>query len=229
MSVDLRNVTFGGYGWLKQDSISGSLFLTQMKLQNHVSSQESQSSSGIVTTSNLVMSDEESYTKNTLGDKLDGPKCVKVLGVKWRPVDDRLLVDISGLCSIVDGMMPTKRNIIGLSARIYDPLGLLSLVTVCFKMLFQDICAAKLEWDEPLSGDLLSRWEHLTQSLRQSQSLCVPRCYFQDVIGTSYCSLVGFCDASQKAYAAVVFLKIRTGNKSVARFDVPKQELPQLA
>ena len=193
-----------------------------MKLQNHVYSQEPQSSSGMVTTSNLVMSDEESYTKNTLGDKLDGPECVKVLGVKWRPVDDRLLVDISGLCSIVDGMMPTKRNIIGLSARIYDPLGILSPVTVCFKMLFQDICAAKLEWDEPLSGDLLSRWEHLTQGLRQSQSLCVPRCYFQDVVGTSSCSLVGFCDASQKAYAAVVFLKIRTGNKSVARFVASK-------
>ena len=75
------------------------------------------------------MSDEESYTKNTLGDKLDGPECMKVLGVKWRPVDDQLLVDISGLCSIVNGMMPTKRNFIGLSDRIYDPLGLRFLVT----------------------------------------------------------------------------------------------------
>lgn len=141
---------------------------------------------------------------------------------RWRPADDQLLGDISSLRSIVDGMMPTKRNIIGLSARIYDPLGLLSSVTVCFKMLFQDICAAKLRWDEPLSGELLSRWEHLTYSLQQSESLCVPRCYFQDVIGISSCSLVGFCGASQKAYVAVVFLKIKTADRCVARFVASK-------
>lgn len=70
-----------GYGWLRQDSISGSLFLiSSVKFQKHISSQELQSSTGMVTAGNLVTSDDESYTKNALGGKLDFPECVKVLG-----------------------------------------------------------------------------------------------------------------------------------------------------
>eukprot|EP00731_Ephydatia_muelleri_P009737 Em0005g323a len=78
---------------------------------------------------------DESYTKNTLGDKLEVSECVKVLGVKWKPLDNSLLHDDAA-------MKPTKRNIIGLSARIYDPLRLLSPVTVQFKIYV--CCKAEL-------------------------------------------------------------------------------------
>ena len=44
-----------------------------------------------------IACEDESYTKNTLGERLDHPECVKVLGVKRKPVDDALICDLSNL------------------------------------------------------------------------------------------------------------------------------------
>ena len=85
-----------------------------------------------------------------------------------------LCVTFSSLLRDITAMKPTMRNVIGLSARFYDPLGLLSPVTVQFKMLFQDVCAARLNWDEMLSGVLLTKWNCLLSGLEQSQTLCIP-------------------------------------------------------
>ena len=181
-------------------------------------------------TENPVTCDDQSYTKNTLGDKFEAPEFVKVLGVKWKPLDDQLVCDLSSLVQGAVSMKPTKRNIIGLSARFYDPLGFLSPVTVQFKMLFQDVCAARLNWDELLSGALLTKWNSLLLGLEQSRTLCIPRCYFSRFAETTSCActLIGFCDASQKAYAAVVFLRMRTADECVTHFVASKTRVAPL-
>ena len=53
--------------------------------------------------------------------------------------------------------------------------------------------------------------------LRQSQPLYVPRCYFYGLDKPTSCNLVGFCDASQRAYADF-YLKMRLADKCVVRF-----------
>lgn len=72
-------------------------------LQKHLLSPNFQSTSTSAMTlsgSSTVALDDESYTKNTLGDKISVPECVKVLGIKWRPMDDQLVGDLSTLLSI---------------------------------------------------------------------------------------------------------------------------------
>ena len=44
-----------------------------------------------------------------------------------------------------------------MATRFYDPLGVVSPCTVQFKVLFQQLCEAKLDWDEPMSGELLKK------------------------------------------------------------------------
>ena len=131
---------------------------------------------------------------------------------------------------------PTKRNIVGIATRFYDPLGFVSPITIRFKMLFQELCQNKVGWDEPLSGDLLSRWKSLASNL-QGLSISIPRCYFNSVERSlSICSLQGFCDASTGAYAAVVYLKIVAGTEVSVKFvasktrvsPVNKQTIPRL-
>ena len=65
-----------------------------------------------------------------------------------------------------------------------------------FKVLFQEICQAKLEWDEQLTGKLLKKRQLLVTSLQESQPIiAVPRCYFRDIHGdVKAYSLYRFCD-----------------------------------
>ena len=69
----------------------------------------------------------------------------KVLGVEWNPATDKLCFEIRPVIQILNQMYPTKRNIVALAARIYDPLGMLTPVTVAFKVFFQLLCKAKLQ------------------------------------------------------------------------------------
>ena len=104
---------------------------------------------------------------------------------------------------------PTKQNVIGIVSRFYDPLGVLAPITVKLKMLFQELCQSRVGWDEELSSELKKKWEHLILDLENIESTLIPRCYRggieEKVISHS---LQGFCDASLKAYGAVVYLKM---------------------
>ena len=88
-------------------------------------------------------------------------------------------------------------------------MGLISPVVVNFKILFQELCQARLEWDEPLSESMRERWEKLLNGLRIENPLRIPRCFEPNSFSSR--RLIGFCDASVKAYAAIVYLEIGEG------------------
>jgi hypothetical protein len=96
-------------------------------------------------------------------------------------------------------------------------------------VLFQKLCESKIEWDEPLGGDLLDRWKSLVDELQAGQPLSIPRSYFDGVHGEvkSY-SLYGFCDASLSAYAAVVYLVVQTDEGRFVKFIVSKTRVAPL-
>ena len=108
---------------------------------------------------------------------------------------------------------PTRRNTVSLSARFFDPIGIVSPVIVLFKIFYQQLCAAiaKVRWDELLTGRLLKGWKSLCAALQSADSITIPRCYQTTTTGTYRTArLIEFCDASSKAYAAVVYLRIET-------------------
>ena len=132
---------------------------------------------------------------------------------------------------------PTKRGIVGVASRAYDPVGFVSPVTIRFKVLFQELCEAKIGWDQPLPQSLLTMWFTLVSSLQQDVLLAIPRCYFGNVpTQAASCRLVGFCNASKGAYAAVVYLLIKSDSGCLTRFvacktrvsTVKEQTFPRL-
>ena len=135
------------------------------------------------------------------------PQCVKT---------DQLILDVSEVGRQARNLSPTKRHIVSLAGRIYDPLGFLSPVVIRLKSLFQELCELKLEWDEPLTGAPLRKWESMVADLQADQQVRVPRYLLCDVHHEvdSY-SLIGFCDASKKAYAAVIYLRVKTKEASM--------------
>ena len=65
----------------------------------------------------------------------------KLLGVLWDSQSDELLVDLSELSSYANSLPMTKRSVLKVSAKIFDPLGLLSPFIVKLKLLFRELCS----------------------------------------------------------------------------------------
>ena len=116
-----------------------------------------------------------------------------------------------------------------MASKFYDPLGLVSPVTIQFKMLFRDLCVCKVGWDEPLSGDLLSKWNTIASHF-DNVMISIPRCYCWSSRQTSHqYSLFGFCDASSRAYAAVVYVRVEAMVGNSVEFVTAKTRVCLLA
>ena len=115
------------------------------------------------------------------------------------------MFDFREVAAVADELHPTKRNVISVIGKFYDPLGYLSLTTISFKIYMQDLFRSKLGWDERLTGD--TKWIKLVDQLRSGPPLTLPRCSLSGPVNSSVqYRLYGFCDASNMAYAAVVCL-----------------------
>ena len=118
-------------------------------LQRKIYQQEAQ----LHTTSQPSNTDQDqvSYTKSTLGSSSqvdDGEQ--RILGIRWSYTKDCLLFDMKDLVSHASKLNPTKRGIVGVASGVYDPVGFVSPVTIRSMISFQELCEAKVGWDEHL-------------------------------------------------------------------------------
>ena len=97
-----------------------------------------------------VTEENQTYAKQQLGVKQGE---TKLLGLTWDKVQDNIQVSIPN-----DPAACTKRGILGKMARIYDPLGLVSPLTLTGKTLYRDACDLRIAWDAPLPSTLQQRW-----------------------------------------------------------------------
>ena len=73
--------------------------------------------------------------------------------------------------------MSTKRNILSLIAKYYNPVSLIQTIIIKLNLLSQNVCSTNVDWDSEIEGQL---------------------CYFYDVEPRDYIvsyQLHGFCDA----------------------------------
>ena len=148
----------------------------------------------------------------------DTPKCedskspftqaVKILGLQWDTTKDELHIDVSELIEYLHTMTPTKRSLLKFSSKLFDPLGFVSPFVIRLKMLFQSLCSSKLEWDGQLEGEALKQWNRLPNDIKSLSKIRVQRCLFNKDYQVVSKQLHGFCDASEKAFAAVVYIHI---------------------
>ena len=99
----------------------------------------------------------------------------------------------------------TKRTILKYSSQIYDPLGLLSPITVSAKILLQELWKDKYDWDTPLPDPVLETWNQLARSLNRDTEVKFTRQLFPSANSDSETSLHIFVDASVKSYGAVAY------------------------
>nr|XP_012153201.1 PREDICTED: uncharacterized protein LOC105664204 [Megachile rotundata] len=141
---------------------------------------------------------------------LKGDEYVKVLGIFWNPDSDalkyRVRVQNEPRCS--------KRTILSLISRLFDPLGLVAPVIITAKILMQKLWAIKCGWDEQLPPPLIREWEQFCSSLADLNNVSISR-WTHHSSNILHYSLHGFSDASSHAYAAVVYCRIIATDGSV--------------
>ena len=135
---------------------------------------------------------------------------MKVFGIHWNRVEDYL--QINGIYFFNLKIPPTKREVLRIIARIFDPLGLVTPVTYYGKLFLQDLWKEGLSWDQPLPQKFLDRWNEVIQKLNAISTLTIPR--FIGSANDGNAKLLIFCDASKTSYATAVYLHVE-GNDSV--------------
>ena len=162
---------------------------------------------------------------------------VRILGLSWDTEVDCFVFQFDDLISFVNSLPPTKRSLLKVSAKIFDPLGFLSPITIGAEILFQQVCISKIKWDQSLDGEALRKWNQLPKEFELLAKVKIPRCYVNRSEQHVTYELHGFSDACERAYAAVVYLRICYEGDSVEVSFVAsktrvapmkKQSIPQL-
>ncbi|XP_077553123.1 uncharacterized protein LOC144167838 [Haemaphysalis longicornis] len=132
---------------------------------------------------------------------------LKVLGMTWKPKQDCLTFSPDQVVEFAQRGGDTKRFVLQTTARLYDPLGLLSPFVVRAKILFQEIWKRNLRWDDVLPEQLLKEWIAWCDELANLKEISVPRYYATELLGNvTHRALHIYADASTVAYGAVVYL-----------------------
>lgn len=141
----------------------------------------------------------ESINKHLL---LQDTTTIKTLGIKWDSSHDTIIYTVNPLHT---PERITKRTIMSVIARIFDPLGLLAPIIITAKIIMQKLWTLKLDWDESLPIDIHTEWSQYHQQLPTLNNVTFERLIINE--NPVALELHGFCDASQKAYGACVYVR----------------------
>lgn len=109
----------------------------------------------------------------------------------------------------------TKRRLVSDVAKVFDVMGWFSPAIIKMKILLQRLWKIKLNWDDPIPDHIHQIWSQWRCELPQLTTIRIPRCYLpskQTVVSTQ---LHGFSDASEEAYAGVVYIHLEYPTKRI--------------
>ena len=100
--------------------------------------------------------DDESYAKLSItprNSKKKNDTVVKVLGMNWDIAEDNFFFDFTDLCDYGMSLQVTEHSVFKLEAMVF-----LALCTVEMKILFQELCLNKIDWNSNLPENLHGTW-----------------------------------------------------------------------
>lgn len=136
-----------------------------------------------------------------------GDNVFKILGMEWSSQADAFLYHVTNI-----GAATTKRGILSNIARLYDPCGYLTPVTYNMKVLMQTLWLKQLDWDEHLPAEYIETWQKFVAQLGSLSQLRIDRNIVHGE--ATVCELHGFSDASERGYAAAVYLRVASATST---------------
>lgn len=135
---------------------------------------------------------------------VDNDELIRFMGLVWNRLNDCLSYPSHSLQTEAN---LTKRELLAEISSIFDPLGWVQPLVVPAKMMIQSLWKLQLKWDAPVPKEVMEQWTKIVNSLNFVDRLSLPR--WTKTLSTS--ELHAFCDASESAYGAVVYLRTDSG------------------
>jgi len=132
-----------------------------------------------------------------------------ILGMQWNQCQDTFQF----LCKLDTRPHISKRAILSEVTKLFDPLGLLGPVIMIAKLMLQDLWQLAIQWDESVPQDIHTRWiafrTKMSDLIESTKNSCVNA---HQLIVEVY----GFCDASQRAFGACIYIRAKLGIKPLS-------------
>ena len=126
-------------------------------------------------------------------------RVTKVLGFIWNTNTDEFSISTKKLENIKQ--TKTKQKFLATLASIFDPLGMITSVTLKMKLFLEELWEKEEEWDERLTSKNVTTWKGIMADMNGISSIHLPR-----FVGNGSSQLLCFYFSSSKAYATVIYL-----------------------
>jgi hypothetical protein len=93
-------------------------------------------------------------------------------GVHWDVETDQFKCRVVTPCET-----PTKRNILKVVTRTFDPQGIFLPFLLPARQIFQELCRQKLAWDQTFEGDLHDQWLGWLKDFEALTDFGINRCF----------------------------------------------------
>lgn len=180
-----------------------------------------------------LVAEEKREVEGNVEIKIDA--VMRILGLTWNRSSDEFEYSVQ----LPDLKYPaTKRRVVSDISKLFDPLGWLAPVVVSAKIFIQKLWLSGIDWDDKLPRQLLKEWLSYRDALNQFEKFKLPRWIHSCKCDETF-ELQGFCDASDNAYAAVVYARVvdsqgcvhvalitsKTKVAPIKRVSIPRLEL----
>ena len=149
----------------------------------------------------LIIPKEDLLPTKILSFK-DEDYLTNTLGMSWISSSDCFHFD----CACIDNLPSklTRRVILSVYSKIFDPLGFVQPFILQPKLIIQKLCQLGLSWDEAVPEEITKEWNKWSNEICKVSDYNFSRCV---VKRNNYekAELHVFCDASWVAYSVVCF------------------------
>ncbi|XP_075162992.1 uncharacterized protein LOC142235614 [Haematobia irritans] len=132
----------------------------------------------------------------------------KTLGIRWNVATDTFSFKLP---NVEERELFTKREVLSTIAKFIDPCGWLAPIIIVAKLVMQQVWLDKIGWDDTLRPVTTMNWRNFVKNSPIINTISVPR--WIRFSPSSAVEIHGFCDASESAYAATLYIRVEIGNQ----------------
>ncbi|XP_062537684.1 uncharacterized protein LOC134206011 [Armigeres subalbatus] len=136
---------------------------------------------------------------------------IKTLGLIWNPGHDYFVFNVP--LPLLNGGKPTKRIVLSEISKLFDPLEFLGPVVTTAKLLMQELWRLKLGWNDELPDEQMQMWLAFRKQLVAVRQIRKKRCVIPG--DATKVELLGYCDASKRAYGAVLYVRTEVSDGTI--------------